>query len=85
MYTKIFLYLVLLKCCDSLSRQSNIVFQNNGYSNVLLAIHDSVTDETILDKIKVSLISRILIAARLDEVSFLYFFILSICVGLSLV
>lgn len=54
MYAKIFLYLVLLKCCDSLYRQSNIVFQNNGYSNVLLAIHDSVTDETILDKIKVS-------------------------------
>ncbi|VDH93960.1 calcium-activated chloride channel regulator 1, partial [Mytilus galloprovincialis] len=52
MYTTIFLFLLLLNCCDSLYRQSNIIFQSNGYSNVLLAIHDSVTDETILDKIK---------------------------------
>lgn len=76
MYTTIFLFLLLLNCCDSLYRQSNIIFQSNGYSNVLLAIHDSVTDETILDKIKVSLMSRILFSVRLAKVSFYNFFLL---------
>lgn len=46
-------FLFMSGFCDALYRQSNIVLKDNGYSNILLAIHDSVTDETIVDKIKV--------------------------------
>lgn len=44
---------LFLVSSDALYRESKIVFENNGYSNVLLAIHESVTDESIIDKIKV--------------------------------
>lgn len=58
MYMWIRFFLFTCGICDSLYRQSNIVLKDNGYSNILLAIHDSVTDETIVDKIKVGYTNR---------------------------
>lgn len=58
MYMWIRFFLFTCGFCDSLYRQSNIVLKDNGYSNILLALHDSVTDETIVDKIKVGYTNR---------------------------
>ncbi|KAL3851881.1 hypothetical protein ACJMK2_015580 [Sinanodonta woodiana] len=51
------LLLIVLLCksetCSCISRPSNIVLENNGYINIVVAIHDSVTEDALLiDKIK---------------------------------
>ncbi|KAK3581282.1 hypothetical protein CHS0354_033015 [Potamilus streckersoni] len=51
------LLLIVFLCqsepCSCLSRPSNIILENNGYRNIVVAIHDSVTeDASLIDKIK---------------------------------
>ena len=49
-----FYLLAIVSSVGAISRPSTIVFENNQFKNVVIAIHESVTeDKTLIDTLKV--------------------------------